>query len=121
MSCVSDLANSSAFVVSHRGTRFAATASVIREVGVSRAAAATVTNADELFVNLDGSVIETTNGKWCIEVCGIHSHDEGNWVQLCLRSDESYGLTVSVDRLSATQIRSVVSDWLSSAAATALR
>jgi hypothetical protein len=90
-------------------------AHVIREVSLTRAAATTVTDADELFVNLDGSVFETPQGRWSVEVCGIHSDDDGNWVQLCLRSDTSYGLTVSVDQLSAVQVRSAVSRWLSSA------
>jgi hypothetical protein len=88
---------------------------VIREVGLTRSVATTVTDADELFVNLDGSVVDTPAGKWSVEVCGIHSYDERNWVQLCLRSDTSYGLTVSVDQLSAAQVRSAVSRWLSSA------
>ena len=88
---------------------------MIREVGLTRSVATTVTDADELFVNLDGSVVETPTGSWSVEVCGIHSYDERNWVQLCLRSDTSYGLTVSVDQLSAAHVRSAVSRWLSSA------
>jgi hypothetical protein len=90
---------------------------VIREVGLTRDVATTVTDADELFVNLDGSVFETPHGKWSVEICGIHSHNARNWVQLCLRSEKSYGLTVSVDQLSAAQVRSAVSRWLSSARA----
>jgi hypothetical protein len=88
---------------------------VIREVSLIRSVVPAVTDADELFVNLDGSVVETPNGQWSVEVCGIHSHAARNWVQLCLRSDTSYGLTVSVDQLSAAQVRSAVSRWLSSA------
>jgi len=87
---------------------------VIREVSLTRTAATTVTDADELFVNLDGAVFDTPTGRWSVEVCGIHSYDDHNWVQLCLRSDMSYGLTVSVDQLSAAQVRSAVSRWLSS-------
>jgi hypothetical protein len=87
---------------------------VIREVSLTRTTATTVTDADELFVNLDGSVFETPSGRWSVEICGIHSYDARNWVQLCLRSDRSYGLTVSVDDLSAAQVRSAVSRWLSS-------
>jgi hypothetical protein len=88
---------------------------VIREIGLTRSVATGVTDADELFVNLDGSIVETPNGKWSIEVCGIHSQADRNWVQLCLRSDTSLGLTVSVEHLSAVQVRSAVSRWLSSA------
>jgi hypothetical protein len=87
---------------------------VIREVGFTSTTASTVTDADELFVNLDGSVFDTPNGRWSVEICGIHSCDARNWVQLCLRSDASYGLTVSVDQLSAAHVRSAVSRWLSS-------
>jgi hypothetical protein len=87
---------------------------VIREVSLTRTTATTVTDADELFVNLDGSVFETPSGRWSVEICGIHSYDARNWVQLCLRSDRSYGLTVSVEDLSAAQVRSAVSRWLSS-------
>ena len=87
---------------------------MIREVSLTRATATTVTDADELFVNLDGSVFETPTGRWSLEICGIHSYDARNWVQLCLRSERSYGLTVSVDDLSAAQVRSAVSRWLSS-------
>lgn len=97
-----------------RGTRFARRCRVIREVSLTPSIAPTVTDADELFVNLDGSVFETPNGRWSVEVCGIHSYDARNWVQLCLRSDTSYGLTVRVEQLSASQVRSAVSRWLSS-------
>jgi hypothetical protein len=89
---------------------------VIREVGLTGSVAPIVTDADELFVNLDGSTLETARGKWRVEVCGIHSHDGANWVQLCLRSDTTYGLTVTVDHLSAAQVRCAVSNWLSSTA-----
>ena len=87
---------------------------MIREVSLTHATATTVPDADELFVNLDGSVLDTPTGRWCVEICGIHSYDARNWVQLCLRSDRSYGVTVSVDDLSAAQVRSAVSRWLSS-------
>jgi hypothetical protein len=89
---------------------------VIREAGLIRSVATTVTDADELFVNLDGSEVETARGTWRVEVCGIHSEDADNWVQLSLHSDTTYGLTVHVDHLSATQVRSAVSSFLSSAA-----
>jgi len=88
---------------------------VIREVGLTRSVATTVTDADELFVNLDGSIVDTPNGKWSVEVCGIHSQHDRNWIQLCLHADTSFGLTVSVDHLSAAHVRSAVSRWLSSA------
>ena len=100
--------------MSFRGTKFANLTNVIREVGLTRSNATSVTDADELFVNLDGSVVDSPNGKWSLEVCGIHSHDDRNWVQLRLRSDTSFGLTVSVNHLSAAQVRSAVSRWLSS-------
>lgn len=87
-----------------------------REVGLIRPVAPAVTDADELFVNLDGTELETPRGTWRLEVCGIHSDHDWNWVQLFLRSDTSFGLTVRVDHLSAAQVRSAVSNWLSSAA-----
>jgi hypothetical protein len=87
---------------------------VIREVSLTSTTATSVSDADELFVNLDGSMVETPNGRWSVEICGIHSSDARSWVQLCLRSDTSYGLTVTVDQLSAAQVRSAVSRWLSS-------
>jgi len=100
----------------YRGTEFAPLSHVIREVGISRSVATTVTDADELFVNLDGTELETPRGSWRVEVCGIHSDSTDNWIQLCLHSDTSYGLTVHVDHLSATQVRSAISSFLSSAA-----
>jgi len=100
----------------HRGTEFAQFLAVTREVGLIRPVAPAVTDADELFVNLDGTELETPRGTWRVEICGIHSDNARNWVQLCLRSETSYGLTVRVDHLSAAQVRSAVSNWLSSAA-----
>jgi len=89
---------------------------VIREVGLTRRVATSVTDADELFVNLDGTELESARGTWRVEICGIHSDHSSNWVQLCLHADTSYGLTVRVDHLSAAQVRSAVTNWLSSAA-----
>lgn len=89
---------------------------VIREADLTRAVAPAVTDADELFVNLDGSTVETSNGKWRVEVCGIHTGNPRSWVQLFLHADQSYGLTVGVDRLCVSQVRSAVSNWLTSAA-----
>jgi len=89
---------------------------VIREVGLTRRVATSVTDADELFVNLDGTELKSARGTWRVEICGIHSDHSSNWVQLCLHADTSYGLTVRVDHLSAAQVRSAVTNWLSSAA-----
>ncbi len=71
-----------------------------------------VTAADELFVNLDGTVLHQDDDRWTIEVCGIHSADSRHWVQVNLVSDEMCGVTVCADRLEASRVRSMLLDWL---------
>ena len=71
-----------------------------------------ITAADQLFACLDHSVIKTASHDWCLEVCGIHTHDTGNWVQVHLQSDCCHGVTVNVDQLSAQQVRSALTNWL---------
>lgn len=73
-----------------------------------------VTSADELFVNLDGAVLENDGQRWTVEVCGIHSAGQRHWIQVTLNADDCCGVTVSTDRLAAANIRSVLADWLKS-------
>ena len=71
-----------------------------------------VTPADELFVNLDGTVLHHEDSHWTVEVCGVHSSESRHWVQVNLCSDELCGVTVCADRLEAGRVRSMLLDWL---------
>lgn len=74
--------------------------------------ASVVTAADELFVNLDGSVVRSSGRQWRVEVCGIHSYGSQNWVQLNLCGHDNYGLTLCADRLEASRILGLLRAWL---------
>ena len=71
-----------------------------------------VTAADELFVNLDGTILPTDGAAWQIEVCGIHQADDRYWVQLNLVGPECYSLTLRTSDLSAGAIRDQVAGCL---------
>jgi hypothetical protein len=77
-----------------------------------------VTRADELFVNLDRSNVDTQDGSWRIEVCGIHTHGSRSWIQLNLWAEACYGLTLRIDNLDAPRVREMLGEWLSSASMT---
>jgi hypothetical protein len=72
-----------------------------------------VTSADQLFVSLDGSIVDAGFRAWLIEICGIHSEGSRHWIQLNLHADESDSVTLCVDRLDAAKVRSLLVDWLS--------
>jgi hypothetical protein len=71
-----------------------------------------ITPADELFLNLDGTIVNDSLQSWRIEVCGIHSHDSRNWVQLKLCGIDSFGVTLFADCLEACPIRRILAAWL---------
>jgi len=71
-----------------------------------------VTPADELFVNLDGTLLQHDGHRWSVEICGIHASGDRYWIQVNLCADECCGVTVSADRLEASNVRSILLDWL---------
>jgi hypothetical protein len=77
---------------------------------------ASVTAADELFVNLDGSILKVRDSSWRVDICGVHSVEQRHWVQVHLVGPEEYGVTVTTERLSARRIREQLFDWLSTTA-----
>ncbi len=78
---------------------------------------AVVTPADELFVNLDGSILKVGGSSWRVEVCGIHTTDQQSWVQVHLVGADEYGVTVATSDLSARTVRGLLLDWLATASA----
>jgi hypothetical protein len=71
-----------------------------------------ITPADELFLNLDGTIVNVSLQSWRIEVCGIHSSHAQNWVQLHVWGNTSYGLTLCLEALDAAPIRRMLVHWL---------
>ena len=95
------------------GQRLAHTVTVSgRHLESSAATDGTVTPADELFLNLDGTLVNSSLQSWRIEVCGIHSDESRNWVQLNLCGRDSYGVTLCADHLDPAPIRRMLADWL---------
>jgi hypothetical protein len=74
-----------------------------------------VTAADELFFNLDGRIVSTTEDAWRLEVCGVHSSGTQHWVQLNVHGAIGCGLTLRTENLDAGQLISRVGAWLSAA------
>ena len=74
---------------------------------------ADVTPADELFISLDGTILQVNDTRWRVEIYGIHAHDDHHWIQLELQSDTFYSVTLRAERLSAARIRTQLLDWLS--------
>ena len=57
-----------------------------------------VSRADELFVSLDGQILNTDDsGEWEMRIAGIHFEDEHCWAQVRLTGHEDYLTTVRVD------------------------
>ena len=71
-----------------------------------------VTAADELFFNLDGRIVSTTEDAWRLEVCGVHSSGTQHWVQLNVHGAIGCGLTLRTENLDAGQLMSRVGAWL---------
>jgi hypothetical protein len=74
-----------------------------------------VTAADELFFNLDGRIVSTTEDAWRLEVCGVHSSGTQHWVQLNVHGAIGCGLTLRTENLDAGQLISRVGAWLNAA------
>ena len=74
-----------------------------------------VTAADELFFNLDGRIVSTTDDAWRLEVCGVHSSGTQHWVQLNVHGTIGCGLTLRTENLDAGQLISRVGAWLNAA------
>jgi hypothetical protein len=77
-----------------------------------------VTAADELFFNLDGRILSTTDDAWRLEVCGIHTAGTQHWVQLNVHGGLGCGLTLRTERLEAGPLLRRVDAWLSLVAKT---
>ena len=82
---------------------------------IAASSAGAVTAADELFVNLDRSIVSTDDACWQIEVCGIHEIQDQWWLQLNLIGRERHMVTVRTDTASVASIREQLADWLSHA------
>jgi hypothetical protein len=80
--------------------------------------AASVTAADELFVNLDGSILKLGQSSWRVEICGIHASERRNWIQVHLVGTDEYGVTLATDDLSARHVREQLFDWLTTTSPT---
>jgi hypothetical protein len=72
-----------------------------------------VTAADELFFNLDGRILSTTEDQWRLEVCGVHTSGSQHWVQLNVHGMAGCGLTLRTDTLDAGDLLRRVDAWLS--------
>lgn len=81
---------------------------------------AAVTPADELFVNLDGSVLKVRESSWRVDVCGIHCSERSHWIQVHLVGKDEFGVTLATDDLSASGVRDQLIEWLATAAPTAV-
>ena len=85
-----------------------------------------VTAADELFFNLDGRILSTTDDEWRVEVCGVHTSGIEHWVQLHVHGTRECGLTIPTEcsltlrteRLDARGLLRRVDAWLGLAAKT---
>jgi len=77
-----------------------------------------VTAADELFFNLDGRILHTTEDEWRLEVCGVHTSGTHHWVQLNVHGALGCGLTLRTDTLDTADVLRRVDEWLSLAART---
>jgi hypothetical protein len=77
-----------------------------------------VTAADELFFNLDGRILSTTDDEWRLEVCGVHTSGTEHWVQLHVHGTRECGLTLRTESLDAGDLLRRVDAWLGLAAKT---
>jgi hypothetical protein len=77
-----------------------------------------VTPADELFFNLDGRILSTSEDKWRLEVCGVHTSGTQHWVQLNVHGLVGCGLTLRTETLDAGDLLRRVDAWLSLATRT---
>jgi hypothetical protein len=75
--------------------------------------AGVVTAADELFFNLDGRIVSTTDDEWRLEVCGVHTSGTQHWVQLNVHGVPGCGLTLRTESLDAGDLLRRVDAWLS--------
>lgn len=71
-----------------------------------------VSSADELFFNLDGQILVVDDNRWKVEVCGIHSTDTQNWVQLNLSGPLHARLTVRTAALDRSSVMQPVISWI---------
>ena len=79
----------------------------------------TITKADELFVNIDGSVLRVGEFSWRVDVCGIFSSGVRNWIQVHVVGHDEYGVTLATNDLSACGIRDRLVQWLTARVAPA--
>jgi len=77
-----------------------------------------VTAADELFFNLDGRILSTTDDQWRLEVCGVHTSGTQHWVQLNVHGLVGCGLTLQTETLDARDLLRRVDAWLNLAVRT---
>jgi hypothetical protein len=71
-----------------------------------------ITAADELFFNLDGRILSTTEDKWRLEVCGVHTSGTQHWVQLNVHGVVGCGITLCTETLDAGDLLRRVDAWL---------
>jgi hypothetical protein len=72
-----------------------------------------VTAADELFFNLDGRILPSSEDQWRLEVCGVYSSGTQHWVQVNVQGVPGCGITLRTDTLDATDLLRRVDAWLS--------
>jgi hypothetical protein len=71
-----------------------------------------ITKADELFVNIDGSVLRVGESWWRVDVCGIFSSGIRNWIQVHVVGYDEYGVTLATNDLSPCGVRDRLVQWL---------
>jgi hypothetical protein len=80
---------------------------------------ATISVADELFVSLDGQIVETTEGAWEVRVMGIHQERSRFWTQVTLEGGRSYAATFCVTDATPGPLLASMKQWLTAREAAA--
>ena len=78
-----------------------------------------ITKADELFVNIDGSVLRVGESSWRVDICGIFSSGLRNWIQVHVVGHDEYGVTLATNDLSPCGVRDRLVQWLTARVAPA--
>jgi hypothetical protein len=68
---------------------------------------------NDLFDNLDGSVVTARHGEWRVTVFSIYEEGAERWVQLALQGHRPYTLTLHMDaNENANAAVMALSSWL---------